>query len=236
MITVHIPTGTPDGDYTIATPQPTPTTQLQAGDIGVDLSQYNAVTDFGAIKASGKRVVIHRATKGATGMDSQYSSRWPLIQAARFDFSGIYHLFIPGVNGLDQWKNLANIPITGETYPVTVDVEPIPSGATYTDPANQVVGPLRALLEEIRKAALCMPIVYTSYNAVSVMGLRNQSWLLDYPLHFAQYGPADSLVPDPWKSAGKGYIAWQFNNKGVVPGVTGDVDLDKFSGQPFVLA
>src|SRR5690242_9118376 len=103
MITISIPDNTPAGNYTLVPVNPAPAGP--DGDHGIDLSSFNDVKDFLAVKNSGIKVVIHRATKGATGTDIQYLNRWPEIVAAKFDFYGIYHLFIPGVKGSLQYDN-----------------------------------------------------------------------------------------------------------------------------------
>lgn len=219
------------GTYTL-TPY-TPPSAGPNGDVGVDLSEFNDVKDWLSIKNAGKKVVIHRATKGSTGLDKQFRNRWPEIKQINFDYHGLYHLFIPGVSGKGQYDNLMNV-TQGDfgNYPLTVDVEPIPSTQTYGDPTNDIINPLREFLSLIH--ATYKPVIYTSDNATHVMGLTKAAWLLDYPLHFAQWttGPNFTL-PEPWRSAGKTYFAFQHWNKGAVSGILGNVDLDKYTGVAF---
>lgn len=235
MINISIPDSTPAGNYTL-TPIATPAIiGVPKGASGCDFSQFNDVKDFLAVKNSGVNVCIHRATKGSTGLDSQFRNRWAEIVQTKFDFYGIYHLFIPGVKGSLQYDNLMSV-TNGNfgNYPLTVDVEPIPSTQTYPDPLNEVINPLKELLGLIKSTY--KPIVYTADWATQRMGLTQEAWLLDYPLHFAHYTTATvGVLPEPWRSNLSAWFSWQHWNKGIVPGVMGSVDLDRFNGIPFAV-
>ncbi len=231
MTTLTLAEDTPAGTYTLV-PVIRPTSGPD-GDVGIDLSRFNDVKDFLSVKNSGKKVVIHRATLGSTGLDNQFLVRWPEMKQVGFDYYGLYHLFIPGIRGALQYNNLMEV-TKGDfgNYPLTVDVEPIPDGAVYNDPINEVINPLREFLGLIKSTY--KPIVYTRATAATIMGLTNQMWLLDYPLHIANYNQGGvALVADPWKSAGKPFLVWQHWNKGIVPGILGNVDLDTYTGQAF---
>jgi lysozyme len=231
MTTITLSESLPAGTYTLA-PIASPVAGPN-GDVGVDLSTFNDVKDFLAIKNAGKKVLIHRCTLGSTGLDKQYRNRWPEIVQTKFDFYGIYHLFIPGVSGKAQYDNLMAV-TQGDlgNYPLTVDVEPIPDGQTYPNPMTDVIAPLRDMLSLIK--ATYKPIIYTRASAATIMGFDKETWLLDYPLHTANYTlTGTALVSDPWHSAAKMQFAWQHWNKGVVPGVLGNVDLDSYTGLPF---
>ena len=61
--------------------------------------------------------------------------------------------------------------------------------------------------------------------------LGNTTWFADhgYPLWLARWGPLPSPLPaNDWQ--GQGWTFWQWSNTGTVPGITTDVDRDRYVG------
>ncbi len=117
-------------------------------------------------------------------------------------------------------------------YPLTVDVEPIPDGATYGNPISDVINPLKEFLSLIH--ATYKPIIYTRATAMPIMGLTHETWLLNYPVHTANYTlTGTASIPEPWRSASHPTFCWQHWNKGSVPGILGNVDLNTYTGLAF---
>lgn len=81
-------------------------------------------------------------------------------------------------------------------------------------------------VEAVENVLLRRPIIYTyaSFWNSTLAGSRRFD---DYFLWIADYGNR----PSPRLPAGRtGYEMWQFSQTGLVPGIIGNVDLDRFSG------
>ena len=64
------------------------------------------------------------------------------------------------------------------------------------------------------------PIVYTSH---AFWTAHLDDSFGDYPLWLAQYGPK-AHIPPGWET----WTFWQYSPEGSVPGISGDVDVDRF--------
>ena len=234
-----------DGPAHPPEPAPVPVVNpLLKGDLGIDISTWQKVVDFGVVKASGRRVVIVRRTMGATGIDDMGAAHWNAASKVGFDYMGMYHLLIRGVAAMRQVENSLRNGAEGN-YPLTLDLEPLSSEikaweANGKKPVNvaQTISDTKSAMYAFWDRYDYPPMCYTNEAALTVLGLQNEDWLSDFPLHVAAYTTSlTPAVPGIWKRAGKGFAVHQFDAGGQtwsqsVPGVTGKCDQNRYSGLP----
>ena len=193
-----------------------------SGNMGIDVSKWNGVIDWNAVKNSGVSYVIIRcgyrgSTTGALIEDPMFRSNIQGASAAGLKV-GIY-FFTQAVNEVEAVEEASMVAglIAGHqiSYPVFLDVEP--SG-----------GRADGIGRETRTAvirAFCQTIQNSGYTAGFY---ANHTWLTseidtgsltDYKIWLAQY------AAEPTYSATR-YDLWQYSAKGTVAGIKGSVDMN----------
>lgn len=188
---------------------------------GVDVSTYQGVVDWAAVKASGRAFAIARVSDGTRTLDNQFARNWRGIKAAGL-VRGVYQYFRPGQDAVAQ----ADLVITqvnaaggfdAADLPVVLDLETADGQSTATVRARA-----QAWLDRIEARTGSKPIVYTAAFMTATIG----NGFVSYPLWVANYGVACPSMPSNWTE----WRFWQSGSTGRVPGISGNVDVDVFNG------
>ena len=185
-----------------------------------DLSHWQNVTSFAAMKAAGIERVILKATQGADWIDPTFVRRSALAQAAGLEVSA-YH-FLDGTDPLMQVRHY--LAVAGHLPKLALDVEPNGVGGTVSVlQAAQAVMYLHAL-------SGILPAVYIGRYGPDGhgTGLPN-AVLARCPLWLPNYNsgpPTTEQLPLGWTS----YVLWQHTENGACPGVAGPCDLSDGDG------
>ena len=92
--------------------------------------------------------------------------------------------------------------------------------------AHDVIGWALAFMRRVEARAGVRPMRYNSPSVLSEHSAFGYPALAEYPLWLPSYRASQPPRPAPW-----GEVAiWQFTDKGVVPGISGNVDLNRFNG------
>jgi lysozyme len=229
------PTPTP-----VATPTPVPTatatpapTAIPAYLDGVDVSYHQGTIDWQQVAAAGKRFAFVRTSAGTLTADTAYAANRSGARAAGITV-GSYHFANPD-NAANDAANeaswfLRNATIgSGDLVPV-LDFE-VSNGldaATLTAWAQTWLG-------QVYAATGVRPIIYTNANFWQT-SMADTDW-------FARNGYSVLWIAH-WTTAiqpnvpagfwgGNGWTFWQHSSTGFVPGISGQVDLDRFRGATF---
>lgn len=143
---------------------------------------------------------------------------------------GAYHYFRP----LDDPKLQAQKFIEAVTafMPaiLVLDLEPTETTAHPVEDWDQLTvanrqAAVTAFLAEVQKAVLGPIVVYTTkFFWDDFMGSAD---FTKFKLFLASYRAAMGPLPERWKN----WSFWQVRPDGVIPGVTGEVDVDFFNGE-----
>ncbi|APR87771.1 Integrin-like repeats domain fused to lysozyme, LYCV glycosyl hydrolase [Minicystis rosea] len=186
---------------------------------GIDVSSWQGNIDWSAVRGSGREFAFIRVSDGANYFDSKFDKNWSEARAVGMA-RGVYQFFRPGQDPIAQ----ANLVLQhlgsdlGE-LPIVVDVE-----------VSDGVGPatlnarLGQWISRIKQATGRTPMIYTSPGLWP--SLSGSSQFADVKLWVAHWGASCPTLPTPWSN----FSVWQYADNGHVPGISGNVDLDRFNG------
>ncbi len=217
--------------------QECPTTTLE----GIDVFSGNGTIDWTKVKDSGRLFAFIKATQGNYNKQATFAATWASAKAAGV-LRSPYHFFDGTIDGTTQaqWV-LDELAAAGGLQPG--DLSPMldlecPTSSTqslaqsnceYTGDSGWVA--LATLkqrvydwLAAVQQATGRTPIIY-SYPAWFGDNSFTDTMLASYPLFIATYSSCAS-VPAPWTQA----AFWQYSATGTVPGISGQVDEDRFIG------
>lgn len=186
---------------------------------GIDVSHYQGAIDWGKVARSGKVFAYCKASEGVTIKDHAFAAHMMAGRALGVRM-GAYHFLAGGTSGEAQAKAFLSVYCwRPRDLPPVLDLEVAGKGETPASLWVRVTGWLKVVEAE----AGIMPIIYCAadfmrrYHAAEIV-----PDLPANPLWVAHWGVTAPIIPPPWKD----WLIWQKSNKGRVPGIRGDVDLD----------
>jgi lysozyme len=193
---------------------------------GIDVSRYQGVIDWKAVRASGIRFAYIKATESTDYLDPTFNANWVGAKAAGI-VRGAYHYFHSDEDAKRQASLFAQtVSLEPTDLPPALDVE--------TDfgklSVPQIVKAVFTCLTEVEQHLSRKPLVYTSAtiwepNLLSPSGAVPQ-WAKNYRLWVAHWGVNVPTKPKGWDQ----WLFWQYDSQGSVNGIDGNVDLDWFNG------
>lgn len=194
--------------------------------LGIDVSKFQGSIDFQAVKESGVSFVMIRLgirgyETGALVVDERFEENFAKAKAAGLDV-GVY--FFSGAMNVEEAKEEAQFVtkvLAGRTLemPVVFDSELI----TYADARTNNLLPSQVTAHAI---AFCdqtaqdgyQPMIYANAKRLTTVYYLEQ--LQNYPIWYADY-QEKPIYP-------YAYDMWQYTEKGKVPGITGNVDINLY--------
>ncbi len=185
---------------------------------GLDVSYYQGTVDFARVKAAGTVFVITRVSDGVRVQDAKFTENWPGIKAAGL-IRGVYQFFRPAQDPIAQADLLLSKigTLAPDDLPPVLDVEAVDGQTPATIQAN-----MKIWLDRVEQSVRRKPMIYTAAFMSASVGTAFAA----YPLWVANYGVTCPKMPSTWMA----WQFWQTSNKGAIPGIAGDVDLDVFNG------
>jgi len=183
---------------------------------GIDVSHYNGVIDWAKVADSGVKFAYIKCTDGPTWEDPRWG--FNTVGARRAGIKiGSYHFLRRGVTGdqLTQFIDKLNT-LVPDDLPPCLDVE-LPGELPVLECAQRIADELKRV-----------PVIYT--NRATAIGLPTE--VSAYPLWLADWGSSGIDGTPPWPV----WTFWQYTDKGTVPGISGDIDLDWFNGDDTAFA
>ncbi|MBN2005792.1 MAG: glycoside hydrolase family 25 protein [Anaerolineae bacterium] len=193
---------------------------------GIDVSRYQGAIDWTQVAQAGYSFAALRATIGDYYTDPRFVENWAGAQSNAI-LTTAYHVVKPGIAADAQMMRLFDaLSDRRPDLPLALDVE-----LKDAETAQRVLDMTRACLE-ILVGEGYRAIVYTGawfWNTLPVAAIE---WDDDADLWTAAYTAESYMLQKAWP---RGWQAgnwrfWQHSNKGRVPGIVGDVDLDVFNG------
>jgi lysozyme len=186
----------------------------------VDLSHWNAVTSFDALVQAGIAGVILKATEGSTYVDPAYSGRVAQARAAGL-LVGAYHYLAPGNQDRAATFFLQT-------------AQPIPGMLLAVDheDAGVMLDDLKVFLVTVQMRSGIRPVLYSGGLIKSQLGTGTDTILATFRLWLAEYTTGAPTWPTAvWPE----WWLWQYSDTGKISGVSGNVDLNAYSGASIAL-
>ncbi|KAB0680812.1 glycoside hydrolase family 25 protein [Aureimonas leprariae] len=191
---------------------------------GIDLSKYQGDVDWPAAKKGGVAFAYLKATEGGDRVDAKFAENWAAARAVGMP-RGAYHFFYHCRTGKEQARwFIANVPRDPDALPPVLDVEWTPDSPTCTKrpPRDDLMREMQDFLDTVEKYYGVRPILYVPIDVHRdrLVGAfpRYEFWLRAVKDH-------PSAVYE-----GRPFRFWQWTATGTVPGVSGEVDRNAFSG------
>ena len=185
-------------------------------DAVIDLSHWETVTDWGAIKKSGIAGVIYKATEGQTYIDTTYHDARASAEATGLLW-GAYHFLRPGDLAQQAVFFVDSVGYDLDLY--CADHED--SGVSIDD--------LKEFLTAVCRLTGRYAVIYSGHVLKEqVAGLDRDDELAAHRLWIAHYTDAEAPVwpTNIWSS----WWLWQYTETGAVPGIEDETDRNRYHG------
>jgi lysozyme len=202
---------------------------------GIDVSALNGTIDWAKVRGSGVRWAAIKATQGTTHINKTFAANWKNSKDVGI-VPTAYHFFDPTKDGVEQANHYLSIvgTLRDGDLPPMLDLE-CPDGnpqclgyvgGTGQAPAADISKRALDWLHTVEAATGMRPIVYTFNTYFSGAGV-DAAPFAGYPVFIASLTTTSCYnVSSPWTAA----TMWQYSWTGRVPGIEGNVDLDRFIG------
>lgn len=181
----------------------------------IDISHWQETVDFNKIRNSGVVGVILKATEGSGNTDKTFKNRYKAAREAGLQVSS-YHFLRPGSMSQQMERYLKTVnPRDGERVCIDHEDRGVP-------------------LSDLRKAAQILMddsrglqvTIYSGFLIKEQLGNNTDDVLAQTSLWLAHYSNSPSWPKATWPQ----YSLWQYSDKGSVPGVSGNCDVNHFNG------
>lgn len=187
---------------------------------GIDISNHNGNVDFGKIKSNGVELLYIKATEGTTYQDPYRDINYS--GAIRAGLSvGFYH-FLVGSSAPETQAENFYIAIKDKNNILKPALDLEATGFNIMDYALRFINKFNTLSD--------LPLIIYSSPYYINNNLDNR--LASYPLWVAHYGVSTPMSNNVW---GTNYVGHQYTEKGNIPGINGNVDLNNFFDGIFIL-
>lgn len=188
--------------------------------IGFDVSRYEVVTNWEAVKSAGYVFGSTRATVGDYYTDPTFQNYWQGMKSVGI-LRMAYHVLAPDRPQTQISRFIELLRSDWGELPPVLDLE-----LDREVDRKVITDKTLYCLHEMEKAAGKKPIVYTT-QSFAESHLLPAAQLGDYPLWVANYTTKPSpMLPKFWSS----WVFWQYTEAGKIPGINGATDLNWFNG------
>lgn len=195
---------------------------------GIDVSNWQGYVNYNLIKRSGIEVVYIKASEGKTFKDPYFEYNYQNAKAQGLKV-GFYH-FLTATNEEDakvQAQFFASV-ISGKVpdCKLVMDFEQFNGGIT----AEQINSISQVFLQTLQEFTKKEVMIYS--NLYDTQRVFNSQLAKKYPLWLAYYGDYQNLqnVHSNWET----WEGVQYTSRGIVPGINGYVDKNKFTSNIFL--
>ena len=191
---------------------------------GIDVSKWNGDINWTTVKNSGVSFAFIKATEGKDRLDAKFNEYWQRARAVGLPYAPYhFYYFCSTADQQADWF-IANVPKSAVYLPPVLDVEwnGESKPCTYRPSPLTVQTEMKRFMDRLEAHYGKRPIIYTSvdFHRDNLVG------------HFAGYPfwlRAVAEHPENIYSTRK-WAFWQYTSTGVVPGISGDTDINVFAG------
>jgi len=193
---------------------------------GIDIARYQPPIDWRQAKAAGVSFAFIKATEGGDMVDPMFAQHWDAAGRAGVP-RGAYHFWYHCRPAVEQARwFIDTVPRGRRDLPHVLDMEWTPFSPTCTIRRDGAFlrAEAKTFLDMLERHYGKRPVIYVSvdfYRDAEFGKMRGETfWLRSVAAH-----PSVTYPGQDWRF-------WQYTGTGRVPGVTGEVDINVFSGSP----
>ena len=191
---------------------------------GIDVSKWQGNIDFEKVANDGIEIVYIKATEGTSYVSPTFESSYTSAKQNGLKV-GFYH-YVTARDTLSAQREaefFAN-KVSGKDFECKLAMDFEEFGSLSKDEINAIGLAFIKKLEEITGKPV---VIYSNtYTARTIW----DGEILNYPLWVAEYGVSKPENNGKWST----YVGWQYTDMGVINGINGYVDRNKFTKDIFI--
>lgn len=194
---------------------------------GIDVSDWQGYIDYNQVKNSGIEVVYIKASQGNNIKDPYFDINYENAKANNLKV-GFYHfLTATNIAESEQQAIFFSSVISGKQADCKLALDYEQFGGVNKEQINQIA---MAFIQKVKELTKKQVIIYSDlYNSESTfspeLASQGELWIA----YYENYRNLDNINAS-WNS----FIGIQYTDRGVVPGIRGNVDRDLFSEEIFL--
>lgn len=198
----------------------------------IDVSAYNGVIDWKKVKAAGVEGAIPKVIRKDLNPDKRFEANWNGCKTADMPLAGVYNYSYAttAAKARTDAQKVLNI-LNGRKVKVWMDVE----DACLKGKGKNLIAIINAYGEVITAAGYEFGVYtglsfYNSYIKPWAGYVKHGFWIARYPSTTAK---TIKQLPDVKKQPAISHTleGWQWSSAGIVPGISGRVDLNIWFGK-----
>ena len=193
---------------------------------GIDVSRYQGAIDWARARDAGVSFAFLKATEGGDRLDPKFKEFWRGAKQAGVP-RGAYHFYYFCRPAAEQARwFIRNVPRDSAALPHVLDMEwnPFSPTCTFRPDGAVVRAEAEIFLDMLEAHYGRRPVLYTTIDFFRETGIgrlqNTEFWLRSVAGHPRQIYP------------GAYWTFWQYSGTGIVPGISGTVDLNVFNYSP----
>ena len=191
---------------------------------GIDVSEWQGDIDFDKVKNAGIDVVYIRAGQGFSYEDAKFERNYSEAKKSGLKI-GVYHYMT--ARNVEQAKLQAQFfvsLISNKQIDCKLAMDFESFGNLNKTEINEIA---LAYMKEVERLSKKEVVVYSNtYNAKNTFDAN----VAKYPLWVAQYGVSQPQDNGKWKN----WVGYQYSSTGRVNGISGNVDMDRYTNDIFL--
>lgn len=182
---------------------------------GIDISAHNGYANLDAVAGEGYEFVWIKASEGTDFQDANFSLNYTKARHAGLK-TGAYHFFRFDSDGIDQAVNLLKT-VGNRKLDMGIAIDVEEQGNAKGVSPDSIADRLQRMIEYLNMSGHSVTLYSNRRGQEKYLGKE----FAGYPLWICSF--TDNSTQNDW-------IFWQYNHRGRVAGVRGDVDLNVFHG------
>lgn len=194
---------------------------------GIDVSDWQGYIDYNQVKNAGIEVIYIKASQGSNIKDPYFDINYENAKANDLKV-GFYHfLTATNIEEAEQQAIFFASVISGKQADCKLDLDYEEFDGVGREQINQIA---MAFIQKVKELTKKQIIIYSDlYNSESTFSAELASQGELWIAYYENYRNLDNINAS-WNS----FIGVQYTDRGVVPGIRGNVDRDLFSKDIFL--
>lgn len=182
---------------------------------GIDVSAHQGMMNLDAVAEAGYEFIFMKATEGAGYRDPNFALNYMKAGHAGL-MRGAYHFFRFDVDGIDQARNLLRA-VQGRPLELGVAIDVEQQGNPTDVPSDSIAARLSDMVDVLTLRGY-RPMFYSNEQGYERFVYPTCPGM---PVWICSFN--EGMANGNW-------TFWQYDHRGKVPGIRGDVDLNAFHG------